>query len=125
MSPDTRDPETYAVIGAAMEVHRELGCGFLEPVYQEALAVEFASRNIPHRREAALPVFYKGSQLVCGYRVDFICFETILIEIKAIAALTGREEAQAINYLKAAMTLKKALLINFGTPSIQCKRLSL
>jgi GxxExxY protein len=125
MSSDTRDPETYAVIGAAMEVHKELGCGFLEPVYQEALALELETRNILYRREAALPVFYKGSQLNCSYRVDFIGFDTILIEIKAIAALTGREEAQTINYLKAAQGLKKALLINFGAPSLQCKRLSL
>ncbi|MBW8735101.1 MAG: GxxExxY protein, partial [Asticcacaulis sp.] len=83
------------------------------------------ARNIPHNREAALPVFYKGNLLACSYRVDFICFDTILIEIKAIAALTGREEAQTINYLKAAKTLKRALLINFGAPSLQCKRLSL
>ncbi|WP_443747439.1 GxxExxY protein [Asticcacaulis solisilvae] len=125
MSSDTRDPETYAVIGAAIEVHKELGCGFLEPVYHEALAIELEARNIRHRREAALPVFYKGNQLACGYRVDFICFDTILIELKAIAALTGREEAQTINYLKAAQGLKKALLINFGAPSLQCKRLAL
>ena len=125
MSPDTRDPETYVLIGAAMEVHKELGCGFLESVYHEALAIELSARQIPHRREAALPVFYKGRQLACGYRVDFICFDSTMIEIKAIAALTGREEAQTINYLKAAQGLKKALLINFGAPSLQCKRLSL
>jgi len=125
MSPDSRDPETYAVIGAAIEVHKELGCGFLEPVYHEAFAIELAARHIPHRREAALPVFYKGNSLSCSYRVDVICFDTILIEIKAIAAQTGCEEAQAINYLKAAQGLRKALLINFGAPSLQCKRLSL
>ncbi len=84
-----------------------------------------AARHIPHRREAALPVFYKGNPLSCSYRVDFICFDTILIEIKAIAALSGREEGQTINYLKAAQDLKKVLLINFGAPSLQCKRLSL
>ena len=70
-----KDPETYKIIGAAMEVHRQLGCGFLEAVYQEALDIEFSSQQIPHQREAALDVLYKGYVLKCSYRADFICYE--------------------------------------------------
>ena len=77
------DPQTYDIIGAAMEVHRELGDGFLEAVYQAALAIEFARRRIPFRAEVELPVEYKGMRLSCGYRADFVCFENVLVEIKA------------------------------------------
>ena len=124
MQPDVRDPETYAIIGAAMEVHRTLGCGFLESVYHEALAIELSHRNIAFRREAPLPVLYKGTTLACGYRVDFICNESVLIELKALAAVGSLEDSQVINYLKAS-GLSKALLINFGAQSLQYKRLTL
>ncbi|MBI3043605.1 MAG: GxxExxY protein [Betaproteobacteria bacterium] len=90
------DEQTYAIIGAAMEAHRELGFGFLEAVYQDALAVELASRQIPFRREVTLPVFYKGQKLPSSYRADFICFDEVLVEIKALGRLTGVEEAQTI-----------------------------
>jgi GxxExxY protein len=116
------DSETYAVIGAAMEVHRELGHGFLEAVYRAALAREFARRDIPFRAEVELPVFYKGDRLTCGYRADFICFEDVLLETKAISALTSADDAQVLNYLKATRH-QRGLLINFGAPSLQTKRL--
>jgi GxxExxY protein len=72
-----RDPRTYAILGAAMEVHRELGCGFLEPAYQEAVAVELQSRNIPFRSQVELPIVYKGKKLHAMYRADFVCFDKV------------------------------------------------
>ncbi len=84
-----------------MEVHRELGRGFLELVYQTALALEFQERGIPFKGEVALPVRYKGKVLTCGYRADFVCFEDFLIEIKAISRLTNADDAQLLNELKA------------------------
>ena len=118
------DPQTFAIIGAAMEVHRELGHGFLEAVYQEALASEFLARRIPFEREKGLPVFYKGNALEIGYRADFVCYGEVVVEIKAIQMLSGIEEAQLLNYLKAS-GFKRGLLLNFGTPSLQKKRMVL
>ncbi|HWE35511.1 MAG TPA: GxxExxY protein [Isosphaeraceae bacterium] len=115
------DAQTYAIIGAAMEVHRRLGRGFLENVYQEALAVEFQERDVPFVREAELPVHYKGRALNCSYRADFVCFEAIIVELKAIAELTTREHAQVLNYLKATR-LGRGLLFNFGAPRLEYKR---
>ena len=84
-----RDPRTYAIIGAAMEVHRQLGCGFLESVYQEAMALELKNRNVPYNRELKFPVIYKGRALSCQYRPDFICFDSVIVELKARASLAG------------------------------------
>ena len=119
-----RDPRTFAIIGAAMEVHRELGTGFLEAVYQEAFARELTKQGIPFRSEVELPVFYKGEKLSTSYRTDFVCFDSIIVEIKALAQLTGTEESQVINYLKATGH-STALLLNFGARSLQHKRLIL
>ena len=119
-----RDPRTFAIIGAAVEVHRELGAGFLEAVYQEAFARELAKREIPFRAEVELPVFYKGERLSSSYRADFVCFDSIIVEIKALGQLTGIEESQLINYLKASGH-SVGLLLNFGARSLQHKRLVL
>ena len=119
-----RDPETYAIIGAAMEVHRALGHGILEAVYQEALAVEFAARQIPFRREEPLAITYKGEVLKCAYKADFVCYDSVVVELKAIERLGDPEQAQVINYLNATK-LPKALLLNFGSPSLQYERLVL
>jgi GxxExxY protein len=119
---DPRDPQTYAIIGAAMEIHRQMGYGFLEPVYQDAAVVEFPLQNIPFECEVALPIKYKGIILPSRYRADFVCFSGIIVEFKALARLSGVEEAQVLNYLKAT-GFQRGLLINFGAPSLQYKRL--
>jgi len=117
----TRDPRTYAIIGAAMQVHRHLGCGFLEAVYREALALEFNLRQVPYRREVKLPIFYKSHRLATYYRADFVCYDAVIVELKALAKLGGIEEAQIINYLKAT-GLETGLLLNFGVASLEYKR---
>lgn len=116
-----RDERTYVVIGAAMEVHRQLGVGFLEAVYQDALAMEMSARNIPFAREAGLPIFYKGEQIPTVYRADFVCFENVVVELKAIKKLSGNEISQILNYLKATQS-PIGLLINFGNKSLEYKR---
>jgi GxxExxY protein len=107
-----------------MDVHRELGRGFLELVYQTALALEFQERGIPFKAEVSLPIRYKSRLLTCAYRADFVCFESVIVETKAIATLTGTDEAQLINELKAT-GLQRGLLLNFGAVSLEHKRLVL
>ena len=105
-----------------MEVHAQLGHGFLEAVYQEALALELEARGIPFQREVVLPVFYKEQRLSCSYRADFICYDDLVLELKATAKLTGADESQAINELKAT-GMNRAILLNFDSPSLEYKRL--
>jgi GxxExxY protein len=117
----SRDPRTYAIIGAAMEIHRQLGPGFLEAVYREALAIELGLRRVPHKREVELPVLYKGRRLATNYRADFVCYDEVIVELKALAKLGGVEQAQILNYLKAT-GLETGLLLNFGTRSLEYER---
>ena len=119
---DSSDNETYTIIGAAMEVHRNLGHGFLEVVYQEALAIEFDERTVPYVREKELSIEYKGKVLDSSYRVDFVCFGSVLVELKALNRISGNEESQVLNYLKAS-GMRRGLLLNFGTQSLQYRRL--
>lgn len=117
-----RDPQTFAIIGAAMEIHRILGHGFLERVYQEAMEHEFVARQIPYSREIEVAVVYKGKKLNCDYRADYICYGEIIVELKATGSLTSKDEAQLLNYLKAT-GYKRGVLINFGSPSLEYKRI--
>ena len=105
--------ESYRIIGACFEVYKEMGCGFLEAVYQECLEVEMAERGIPLVPQAALALAYKGRPLRQSYAPDFICFGTIIVEIKAVSELHDNHRAQVHNYLKAT-GLRLGLLANFG-----------
>ena len=118
----TKDPRTYAVIGAAMEVHRTLGCGFLESVYQDSLAIEFRVRGVPFREQVPLPVRYRGERVGAGYKVDFLCFDDLIVELKAQSSLDSSAIAQTVNYLRAAGQAV-GLLLNFGAPSLEYRRL--
>jgi GxxExxY protein len=116
------DPQTYQIIGAAMTVHTELGCGFLERVYKAALRVEFETRGVVFSKEVRLPIEYKQRVLPLDYKADFMCFNEVLVEVKAVDSIHDRHVAQLINYLKASR-LKRGLLLNFGATSLQHKRL--
>ncbi len=105
--------ESYEIIGACMEVHRELGCGFLEKVYHDALEIEFKLRGIPYVREKLIPIYYKGVPLEPHYKPDFLCYSSIVVEVKAVELMNTRDTAQAINYLKCTR-FKLCLLVNFG-----------
>ena len=115
------DQRTYKIIGAAMEVHRELGSGFLEAVYHEALEREFNYQKIPFKSKPQVGIEYKREPLEKKYEPDFICYDVVIVEIKAMNKLTSNEHAQIINYLKAAK-FKVGLLINFGSKSLEHKR---
>lgn len=116
--------EAYAIVGAAMEVHSQLGAGFLEAVYGDALAIEFQRRGIPFQREVPVPIIYKGIQLGHPYQADFVLQDQIILELKAIKALGDIERAQALHDLKAT-GLPLALLLNFGAPKLDWARLVL
>ncbi len=113
--------ETYQIIGAAMKVHRVLGPGFAEKVYQEALAIEFVEQGIPFEREKEIHATYKGVVLEGTYIPDFICYDKIIVELKAVRELDDTHRSQAINYAKVA-GFKLSLLINFGEPSLVKER---
>ena len=108
--------EVYAIIGAAFEVYNTLGSGFLEAVYQEALAIEFKIREIPFQEQAPVAIEYKKEPLKTRYYADFLCYSQILVEIKALECLTSNNESQLLNYLNGTK-LSVGTLINFGNPS--------
>ena len=107
--------EVYAVVGAAMEVQRVLGRGFLEGVYQDAMQLELTARGVPFEAEKPIDVEYKGQCLTHRYYADLVCFGQVIVELKALSRLSGNEEAQVLNYLKAT-DFKVGVLINFGRP---------
>ncbi len=121
MSQLIYEQKSYKIIGACFEVHKELGSGFLEGVYQEALKMEFETLGIPFEREKQLLIYYKNRKLQKRYKSDFICYNQILIELKALNQLTSEHESQIINYLKAT-NLKVGFLFNFGEKSLKYKR---
>ncbi|MGV8828575.1 MAG: GxxExxY protein [Breznakibacter sp.] len=114
--------EAYKIIGSAMNVHRELGCGFLEAIYSEALEIEFIEQNIPYKREVSLNVHYKGQLLNKAYVADYICYDKIIVELKAVNYLESLHDSQVLNYLKVT-GFKLGLLINFGEKSLKYKRI--
>jgi GxxExxY protein len=116
--------ESYKIIGAAMEVHRELGKGFLESVYQEAIEIELTALQIPFRKEVPLNIKYKNINLSKYFVADFVCFEKIILELKSIPDLSIEHTSQVFNYLRAT-DMKLGILINFGAKSLQYKRIVL
>ena len=113
--------ETYNVIGAALAVHNELGCGFREQAYQEALAIELEEQDIPFEREKEFRIEYHGHELACTFRPDFVCYNKIILELKAVSNVTAEHESQVLNYLKAT-GCKLGILINFGQERLFYKR---
>jgi len=105
-----------------MAVHKEMGCGFLEAVYQEALEQEFCFQRIPYKREVPLPIYYKGELLSKSYIADFVCYDKIIVELKAVSSLSSEHKAQVLNYLKA-VNFELGLLINFGECKLKYERL--
>ena len=113
--------ETHRIIGACMQVHKQLGCGFLESVYQEALEKEFLKLNIPYSRHKHLHILFDGKPLDKSFVADFVCYDTIILEIKGATFLHQINSDQVINYLKAT-GLEVGLLVNFGESSLKWKR---
>lgn len=113
--------ESYDITGCLMDVHRELGCGFLEAVYQEALAFEFKKAGIPYKREVPLRINYKGVVLTKEYVADFVCFDKIIIELKAVSHIADTHKIQVKNYLKAT-GYRLGILANFGSASLETAR---
>lgn len=116
--------ETYKMIGCCMEVHKELGKGFQEIVYKDALEIEFQINSIPYTREKQFEIFYKNFKLPRNYNADFVVYEKIILEVKAIESLTSGNIKQTLNYL-ATSKLKLGLIVNFGEDSLKYKRVIL
>ena len=116
--------EVYAIVGAAMDVHREKGFGFSEPVYQECMEIELIDRKVPAEAQKEMTISYKGRHLKKTYLADFVAYDKVIVELKALDKLTSREESQVINYLKSS-GLEVGVLINFGAPSLEWKRIVL
>jgi GxxExxY protein len=114
--------ESYAIVGACMKVHRALGPGFLEAVYEEVLEKEFIIQNIPFKKQVQLDLYYEGVKLKKHYRADFVCYDSIIVELKAVAHIPSVFYAQLQNYLKCT-NMELGLLINFGSPSLTYKRI--
>ena len=115
--------EVFAIVGAAMEVYNELGPGFLEAVYQEAMEIELTLREIPFEAQKELTIYYKERRLKKTYTPDLLVFEKVVVDLKALDRLTGKEESQLLNYLKATRW-QVGLLVNFGAPSdLEWKRM--
>ena len=114
--------ESYAVVGACMKVHRALGPGFLAAVYEEVVEKEFIVQNIPYKRQVKLDLYYEGVQLKKYYRADFVCYDSIIVELKAVTQIPSVFYAQLQNYLKCT-NMELGMLINFGTPSLTYKRI--
>ena len=113
--------ESYQIVGACMEVHSNLGPGFLEAVYAEALMLEFEERDIPYEINKEITIHYKGKPLHKKYYADFLCYDKIIIELKAAENLTPAYTSQVLNYLKATK-MKLGILANFGEPSFHYDR---
>ena len=118
-----RKEESGKILKACFEVHNELGNGFLEPVYQEALELEFKNQNIPYEREKFLPIVYKGQRLSKEYYADFVCYNDIVLELKAVSVVVKAHKAQVLNYLKAA-DKRLGYLVNFGNNSLTWERIT-
>lgn len=118
------EQETYKILGACFEVYKQKGCGFTEPVYQECLAIEFEIQKIPFVAQPKIQLEYKGRILEQFFRPDFICFDKIIVEIKALSDLIEVNKSQTLNYLNAT-SFELALLINFGHyPKLEHKRIA-
>jgi len=115
------EQETHKIIGACMQVHQKLGCGFLESVYQEALGIEFQKQQIPYIQHQKLQILFDGNPLSKFFVADFVCYNTIILEIKAAVFLHPDNSKQVINYLKST-NFTVGILVNFGESSLKWKR---
>lgn len=115
--------ECYAIQGAIFEVYREMGCGFVEPVYQECMKKELNRKGVPALSQPSLEILYKGEPIDQTYKPDFICFNKIIVELKAVKELCDRHRAQTFNYLRAT-SMRLGLLVNFGShPQVTIERM--